>query len=314
MKNQRTITILTIIIAILSAFATLTGILSGNMQDTHAHSGIHSAGTQDNQTHNPVHPGDRQDTYTHTSIRGQDVEIHGRGIYRHMSADVAIQGIAQDYVTLFAGIPLLVAGLLLSRRRNRRGRFLLAGTSMYFFVTYLFYLTMGMYNALFLVYAALLSCSFFHLLLVLLSFNQDELPGIFDRNTPVKFAGSFLLANVLAISLLWLSVVVPPLLDGTIYPPSLQHYTTLIVQGLDLGLLLPAGFVAAILLLRRHPMGLLAGTTYLGFLSLLMAALLAKLTGMALTGVSVIPAIFIIPVLWILATTSFIRVLGHVRR
>ncbi len=286
MKNQRTITILTILIALLSAFATLTGILSDEGPGTH----------------------------THTSVRGQVVEIHGKGIYRHMSADVAVQGIAQDYVTLFAGVPLLLTGLLLSRRRSLRGRFILAGTSLYFFVTYLFYLTMGTYNALFLVYAALLACSFFLLLLVLLSFHMAELPGIFDPKTPVKFAGGFLLANVAAIGLLWLSVVVPPLVDGTIYPPSLRHYTTLIVQGLDLGLLLPAGFVAAILLLKRDPMGLLTGTTYLGFLSLLMAALLAKLAGMALAGVSVIPAIFIIPVLWLLATISFIRVLGHLRR
>ena len=30
----------------------------------------------------------------------------------------------------------------------------------------------------------------------------------------------------------------PPLLEGSVYPVEVQHYTTLIVQGLDLGLLL----------------------------------------------------------------------------
>lgn len=36
------------------------------------------------------------------------------------------------------------------------------------------------------------------------------------------------------IGSLWLGVVVPPLVDGSIYPKELQHYTTLVVQGFDL--------------------------------------------------------------------------------
>src|SRR5690606_11461775 len=75
----------------------------------------------------------------------------GTGIY---SAEVAPQGIAQDYVTLFPGLPFLWISLAWARKGSLRGRFLLAGVLGYFFVTYLFYLMMGMYNALFLVYAA----------------------------------------------------------------------------------------------------------------------------------------------------------------
>jgi hypothetical protein len=94
---------------------------------------------------------------------------------------------------------------------------------------------------------------------------------------------------------MWLSVVVPPLIGGEIYPDTLQHYTTLIVQGYDLGLLLPMSFVLGILLLRKKPLGYLCGTAYLVFLSLLMTALSAKIISMAAHGVNVIPAIFIIP-------------------
>ena len=54
--------------------------------------------------------------FEYTSIRGEDVTIYGKGIYRHMSADVSIQGIAQDYVTLFIGIPLLLFGLYSARK------------------------------------------------------------------------------------------------------------------------------------------------------------------------------------------------------
>ncbi len=41
----------------------------------------------------------------HTSVRGQDVVLYGYGPYRHMPADVALQGLAQDAVTLTIGVP-----------------------------------------------------------------------------------------------------------------------------------------------------------------------------------------------------------------
>jgi hypothetical protein len=75
----------------------------------------------------------------------------------------------------------------------------------------------------------------------------------------------------------------------------LYHFTTLIVQGYDLGLLLPVSFVAGFLLFRKSLIGYLYSTIYLGFLSLLMTALTAKIIAMALSGVNVIPVIFIIP-------------------
>lgn len=233
--------------------------------------------------------------FTYRSIRGYDVQIYGKGIYRHMSAEVAPQGIAQDYVTLFLAIPLLLISLLWTGKGSLKGRYLLSGVLIYFLVTYLFYLTMGMYNALFLVYAVLLALSFFSLALVLFSFPLSRLSRCFSQKCPLKTAGWFLIVNSFLIALLWLGIVLPPLLDGSLYPVSLEHYTTLIVQGLDLGLLLPIGVVSGILLVRKETIGLLIGPAYLIFLSILMSALTAKIIAMGLLGQNIIPVIFIIP-------------------
>jgi hypothetical protein len=46
---------------------------------------------------------------SYTSIRGQQVMIYGKGVYQHMSADVAPQGIAQNVVTPAIGIALLLS-------------------------------------------------------------------------------------------------------------------------------------------------------------------------------------------------------------
>ena len=238
---------------------------------------------------------------THISVRGDEIALHGRGLYRHMSAEVAPQGIAQDYVTLLLGIPMLLGAAFSARRGSLRGRLLLAGTLGYFFVTWLFYLLMAMYSAMFLVYVALTGTSFFALALVLLGLRVDAPHTAFRRTTPARGAGAFLIANSLAIALLWLSVVVPPLLSGTVIPPQVEHYTTLVVQGLDLALLLPLGVVSGTLLMRRRPSGYLLGPVYLVFLSLLMVALCAKIVAMGLLGYAIVPAIFIIPTLTLLA-------------
>jgi hypothetical protein len=52
-------------------------------------------------------------SYPYSSIRGESITIYGQGIYRHMSADVAIQGIAQDWITLCLAVPMLLAALMM---------------------------------------------------------------------------------------------------------------------------------------------------------------------------------------------------------
>jgi len=152
MKNNNLITVLVLLIIILSGIATFMGITSNDG------------------------PGE----YDYMSIRGENIIIYGKGIYGHMSADVAIQGIAQDYITLFLGIPLLLFSLFLFRKNNIKGLFLLSGTLMYFLVTYLFYTAMAMYNVMFLVYLALLCFSFFAFVLSLFCYNITEIKQIFS--------------------------------------------------------------------------------------------------------------------------------------
>jgi len=226
--------------------------------------------------------------------------VYGKGLYKHMSAEVAPQGIAQDYITLFAGVPLLIIALFIARKGSVKGMYLLAGTLGYFLVTYLFYTAMGMYNKMFLVYIALMGTSFYAFILTILHFNLNELKNIFKQHTPVKTVGGFLIFTSICIALLWLGIIVPPLLDGTIIPGQVEHYTTLIVQGLDLGILLPAAFISGILLVRKKPSGYLFGPVYFVFLSLLMMALTAKVIAMKVLGYNVIPVIFIIPTFSIL--------------
>jgi hypothetical protein len=251
--------------------------------------------------------------YDHTSIRGRVVPIWGKGLYQHMSWEVAPQGIAQDYVTLFIAVPMLIAALLWARRGGFRGRLLLAGTLGYFLVGYLFYLVMGMYNAFFLAYVLLAGASFFAFVVCMRSFDTAALAASFSATVSVKLPSCFLMFSAVTIALLWLSIVVPPLLDGSIIPVQVEHYTTLIVQGLDLAILLPASFLSGLLMLRRMPTGYLLGTVYLVFLSLQMTALTAKVIAMAMLGQNVIPVIFIIPTFSLIAIYCAVATFRNIR-
>lgn len=282
---KRTFIALTIIIIILSAIASYNGIFKS----------------------------DESGSFSYQSIRNQKVEIYGKGLYQHMSKEVAIQGIAQDYITLFIAVPLLLFSLVKFLQKSKVFTLIFGGTIFYFFVTYLLYLAMAMYNQMFLLYVILLGSSFFALILFLLKIDYSKF-SYFDKKSPAKSSGIFLIINSLLIALLWLGMIIPPLMDGSIYPKELEHYTTLIVQGFDLALLLPLAFVSGYLLLHKQKFAFVFGTVYLVFLSILMTALTAKIIAMKLNGYNVIPVIYIIPSINLISIFFGYRMLRYIRK
>jgi hypothetical protein len=82
--------------------------------------------------------------------------------------------VGQDAVTLVVGIPLLVSSMWLARRGSMRGLLLWAGTLFYFAYSYYFYV-IGGFNALFLIYIAIVSTSLYGLLSLLFAIDPDAL-------------------------------------------------------------------------------------------------------------------------------------------
>jgi len=285
MKNMKSIVILVFLISILAIIATSFGILTNDER------GIDKI----------------------TSVHGKVVELHGNGIYHNMSWDVAVQGIGQDYVTLFIGIPALLLGLFSTLKGSLKGKIFLSGVIFYLFINYLFYTIMAMYNELFIVYFSLMGLTFFALATLLFSFDLKSLPRKFTHKVPNKLTGIFLIVNTIMIAMLWFQVIIPPLVDGSIIPEQVQHYTTLIVQGMDLGLLLPLAFVSGIFFIQKKTLGFLLAPIYVVFLSFQMTALLGKIIAMSIVGVSAGPALIVIPTLLIVSITSSVLTLKSVK-
>jgi hypothetical protein len=205
------------------------------------------------------------------SIFGETVSIYGKGLYQHDSVPIAAQAIAQDYVTLFLGIPLLLFSLFFARKGLLKGRLVLTGTLGYFLYTYVSYSFLSMYNSFFLIYVLLMSACFFAFTLAIMSFDKPMVPRYFDKKLPVTFIGCFLLFVSVIFTLMWLGKVAPTLMKE-VPPVGLEHYTTLVIQALDLGFVIPTSILAAILLMKRKPYGyLLASVMIIKDITLLTA-------------------------------------------
>jgi hypothetical protein len=224
-----------------------------------------------------------------TTLRGQVVEMQGGdGLYRYDSVSGAAQVIAGDIVTLCIGIPLLLIAALMTSRGSLRGRLLLTGTLGYFLYTYTSLAMLAAYNELFLVYVALMSLSLFAFVMSVLSIDVASLPAHFSDRFPRKRIAGFLLFLGSALALMWSGVIVTPLLSGT-YPATLESYTTMVIQAMDLGLIVPAAMLSAVLLLRRAPFGYLLSSIVLVKGFTLGAAVSAMALGIMLAGVPVSP-------------------------
>lgn len=256
MKYSKVLSVLVLCIIILSVFASVVGILSKEG------------------------PGEHEII----SFRGDTIRIYGKGLYRTDSVSTAAQGIAQDVVTLLLGIPLLIISLILAQKSSLKGRLLLTGTLGYFLYTYISYVFLWMYNPLFIVYVLIMSSSFFAFTLSMMSFDVQKLSLCFNEKFPVKFLGGFQIFLAVALFLMWMGRIIPTLIDG-ITPIGLEHYTTLVIQGLDLGFIVPGALLSGILLIRRKPFGYLLSSVIIMKGFTMGAALSAMIIGQLIAGV-----------------------------
>lgn len=230
-----------------------------------------------------VSSNDGSGQFTHSSINGEEVIIYGSGIYKHESLSMASQVIAQDYVILFLGIPSLLVSLLLSRK-SLRGMFLLAGTLGFFLYTYMSYAFTANYNYFFLLYVLLMSCSLVAFIMICIKITSYGLSECFHSTSRLNFTGIFMLVMGGLIGAMWLGRIVPPLISGTV-PESVEHYTTLIIQAMDLGIVIPAMITAGVLTLRKNRIGYFLSVLLSVKILTLLVSISAMMIGMTKNGV-----------------------------
>lgn len=192
--------------------------------------------------------------YAVTSIRGDDVTLYGTGLYRYDTFLIGAGNRGQDAATLFVEVPLLLGALVLSRRGGLRARILLAGVVGYFLYYYASMVSVTAYNRLFTVYVALFSLSLFAFLLAFGAIDAHRVAAEFPTRPSPRVIGGYLWTVAALLTLVWLPLMLPSLFTGEA-PEVVATYTTMPTWALDLGVVVPAAVLAAVLLRRGQPLG-----------------------------------------------------------
>lgn len=285
MKNSKTILILVTFIVIASTMVSLTGLLTTAPSDL-----------------------------THfTSVYGEEVSLYGKGIYQKDSVSVAAQGLASDFVTLVIAIPLLIGSAYFALRGSFRGRLFLTGTLGYFLYTYVSYTFLWMYNSLFLVYVMLMTASFYAFVIMMLSFDMKDVPNHYSKQLPVRFLSGFQFFIAFAIGMLWLGKIGTAITSGAA-PVGLEHYTTLVIQGMDLGFIVPTAVFSGISLLKRKPIGYLLSSVIIIKAITMLTAISAMILNSIRQGVSFsIVEGLAFPLFNLLAIYAFYLLMHHIK-
>ncbi|AEG17293.1 hypothetical protein [Methanobacterium paludis] len=209
-----------------------------------------------------------------------------KGLYMHDTVSGVAQMMGQDLITLIVAVPILLGSLYLISRGSLRGYLIWMGTMFYFLYSYASMSFLTSYNQLFLVYVALFSISLYAFIYGLLSMDVKTIKKSVSPGVTIKIAGVFSIIMGLLLALMWLSMIIESLLTGTA-PAALESYTTLVIQALDLGVLVPAAFIAGLLILKGKQWGYAIISILLVKVSLLGTAILSMILFMVRNGVSV---------------------------
>lgn len=269
MKNKivsdKMYTVIIILIVILSAFSCLAAIFStGELSQT-----------------------------TMTSAFGEEIRLYGKGLYARNSLSMAVQAIAQDYVTLILVLPCTMTALFLTRKKNILGEFILTGLLGYFLYTYMSYAFLMYYNSLFLVYVVLMALSFYGFVIGINKLLGNGVVDKLEAKMKTKGLRIFLFITGIAIGLMWMGRIFPTITNDTA-PEGLDNCATLVIQAMDLGIIVPACFVISYLLKRRSKMGYVLGPVIIVKAITLVLAVLSMGINMTISGVYVAPVEFVV--------------------
>lgn len=246
---RRTILVLTLLILGLSVFCSFVGLLS-------------SSGAT---------------PYNFVAITKETVSIYGKGLYALDSVSIVAQGLASDFITLIIAVPVTLIALFYSYRNSFKAELVLTGMLGYFLYTYMSYVFLWNYNVLFIVYVAIMSLSFYGFIIMMTSFDLTSIKDHFIDPLKTKSIIGFQLFVAIMVGMLWLSKLTPSWFNAAT-PVGLEHYTTLVIQAMDLGFIVPTTIISAILLYQRKPLGYLLSSVIL----IKGIALLSSITAMAI--------------------------------
>lgn len=208
-------------------------------------------------------------------IIGSLLGLFDPSIYGKETLNWTLQARGQDIGNLFTVLVLMISAYLYDKGSRRAGLTWI-GSIFYLIYAYFVYCVALHFNALFLVYVAILGLSLYALLFAIGDVRSkfEKFPKIPSR----KFAGYTLITIGVLFAGLWLSEIIPALISGTI-PKSVTEAGLWMnpVHVIDLSTVLPGFIITGYLALKRKSTGLFYVAPWLVFSVLMGASIVAAM-------------------------------------
>ncbi len=218
------------------------------------------------------------ETETVTSVRGETYEMITDGIYAFNSERMVAEGVGWDIFTLFLAVPALLAVVPAVWRGSLRGRLIAIGLLAYFFYQYLMYAMAWAVGPLFVPWIGIYAASMAGIVWTVSTIDVAGLPGAFTERFPARGMAVFSCVMGILLIGMWAQRI-NIVLSGNLNDSMLYGQTTLVVQALDLGLVVPLALFTAVTAWLRRPTGYLLASVLVVKAIAMSGAITAMLVG-----------------------------------
>lgn len=194
-----------------------------------------------------------------TSALGEIYEIAVGGVYADSSRQLVAEGVGWDVFTLVVAVPVLLIASVFVARGSFRGYLVAAGMLGYFLYMHLEYAVTWSFGPMFPLFIAIYGLSLVGIVAVALRVADSGVGERFDERFPRRRLAALNIGMALLLTVLWIGRIAEGLAAETAV---LHGETTMTVQALDLGLIVPVSILVAIGALRRSPAGMAAAAAF----------------------------------------------------
>jgi hypothetical protein len=190
-----------------------------------------------------------------TSVRGESYDMAVNGVYAHNALRVVAEGVGWDIFTLAIAVPALLLTLPGLYRNALRARLFAIGILAYLCYQYLMYSLTWAFGPLFLLFIAAQIASLVALVYLLGRIDLTSFAENIGAGFPAR--GMAVLSGLMSLLLvgMWITRILAEL--GNEQGAELFGMTTMAVQALDLGIVVPLAMYTAVLAWLRRPSGYL---------------------------------------------------------
>jgi hypothetical protein len=196
-----------------------------------------------------------------TSVRGETYAVATTGIYLGNAQRIVAEGVGWDLVTLALAVPALLITLPSLAKGSLRARLFVMGLLAYFFYQYLMYALTWAFGPMFLVFVGIYAASLVALVWVAGSLPWTSLESRFVPGFPRRSMAVLCIGMSTLLLAMWLHRILIGL-RGDAAGAMLLGQTTLVVQALDLGLVVPLAIFTGVMAWRRRTVGYLLSSVF----------------------------------------------------